>query len=130
MIEFKRQKFYLDRPGKFGDLEIIYGGSRKRKAYDNNNTADVLHKGHRIFTVSYGGKAVEIMAGNDPVEMDVINECFKQLEFFRGLMMIEQQGKWFIILEGQKIPYVPSMELFLGARGYMLSTPWPERPTW
>jgi hypothetical protein len=129
MNEVTRPKFYLDKSGKYGDIDVStdtirdYGGKRR-------NYCEVFFKGVKL--LSYNPSQAHIvlyrsLAHGEVFEAEsiaLLNECLIQVEWFRGLLVLKQDKEWVVIINGRKVPFINGMELQTSNGETFMSVPY------
>jgi hypothetical protein len=123
-MNLKKPRFYMDRSGKFGDVVVDMRYNRMDGKGRPVNYTQLTYKENLLLSLDVATLHLELFACNNPDEVDILNEAFMQIDHFRGLLIISQNEQRFLIVEGQKVPFTPGLEIIIFHGDYLVSRPW------
>lgn len=123
-MEIKRPKFYLDKSGTYGEVLVTTDSLREVKGR-RRYYVEVFLRGNKLLVCNSEIMHLQLLAGTGNLdEMEVINEALVQLDTFRSLMLMGTEGQWVVVVDGQKMPFVPGMEFTVNNNDFFIAVPY------
>src|SRR5271154_5557197 len=109
----EKPKFYIDQSDKYGDINVKYMRNIHTATGKNLSQLQLFHKGFMILSADFHRMHLKFFITDldESEKIDILNEALRQMDFFRGLMIMKRRDHWAIIVEGRYVPFVNGIEI-------------------